>query len=1254
MISRLQEAKRNGVRSSRSIFCLLVLSLVIVVGAITPSEALAYETPAGYNDHDYQKIVAFLEQKDETGVKNGQKLADDYAPENPPTWGTDKWGNNNIVWNNDDPANRQLGRIILGGRDLVGEIDLSGCAALVEVSFFGNRISKANFSNCLLLSSINCSNNRLTSLALSGLANLAKLYCGGNQLTELSLQDCLALKELGCYQNQLAKLDLSALFASLVELNCYNNDLTELKIANFGVLEDLNCRGNRLTSLDLTGCNDLSEVDCSENRLTKLYVNHLPKLINLQAWNNQLTSLDVTGLSDLSILDCHENRLTELKLTGLRSLNYLGCSDNKLTELDLADLRSVQFFDCHDNYLSFKSLPKELPVAGGIYRYAPQREIPIGDSGEIFVGTIIDFSEEFTIGTKFTWMETWDDEELTPTTAEGGRFSFGEEFLWYEIKGVLTNPAFPELTLSTVNITISGPEWPSISQDPQSQAVRLGERASFQIAVESPTDGGVLSYQWEERSLSGTWAKISGATARTYQTPPTTASDQGKRFRCVVTNTYRGFQTEATSSSATLNILGAPVISSHPITQTVRLGGTARFIVEAEIPETGTLSYQWQTRKHDEETTLPWVDLAGANTSSYELSGTKLADEEAQFRCLVSVTVSGEKLVTASKSARLYLVLDPEITLQPKNQTVKQGEDAAFLVDAEPVGGGVLGFKWQVKALGGEWADLAGETSDPDLGIGPVSAADQGKQYRCRVYTERNDVLSPGIFSEPATLTVVTEPVISKDLENVYVKSGDVASFTVTASSPCAGTLSYQWQSRLGTSEWKDLSGAQTATYQTGAAKIGDSGREYRCILKNSKDGIESDLLISKIAVLTIVQEPTITKQPESTTIKLGAKVTFTVAATSPDGGSLSYQWQFKKGEGAWTTINEATAASFEIATAISEDNGKQYRCLVANVLSGVSSHQIQSAPTVLTVVQEPTITKQPENQTVRRGGQATFTVLATSSDEGTLSYQWQVKNSDGIWADLEGAQSKSYVLAAVLAEQSGKEFRVMVFNSKNGVKSTGINSASASLTVVKEARITSQPQSQSAILGSTVTFRITAVAADQGTLHYQWQTRLGESSWTDLQGAVQTSYTTPSVSPDDAGRKYRCAVTNSLNSVSADQVFSEGATLTIAEYALSILQPFNGGALEINNGSLVIAVLNGDLDGITIMISLDDAPAVEAPLSGSNIYYLLPAFLEPGEHHLAITAKNGESQVAKAEILFTWDNYRKGFGFGRFSFEEE
>ena len=259
-----------------------VLLVLVMLGSAMPMQLAAeamtppttrYATPDGYNDHDYQKMVAFFEQTDENGVRNGEKLSEDYDPTDPETW----WEYDGdycrgiVEWTT-VAGEYRLYNIFFGGigndalpLELVGFLDVSGCTALTEV-------------RCKSWGDI-----QLTGLDVSGCTSLVKLYCLENKLTELDVSGCAALEVLDCSWTLLTELDVSGCAA----------------------LEALECRGNWLTELDVSAKTELYDLDCS--------LNHL------------LTELDVSGCAALEILDCYGNDLTELDVSECAALEVLDC-----------------------------------------------------------------------------------------------------------------------------------------------------------------------------------------------------------------------------------------------------------------------------------------------------------------------------------------------------------------------------------------------------------------------------------------------------------------------------------------------------------------------------------------------------------------------------------------------------------------------------------------------------------------------------------------------------------------------------------------------------------------------------------------------------------------------------------------------------------------------------------------------------------------------------------------------------------------
>jgi beta-galactosidase len=84
-----------------------------------------------------------------------------------------------------------------------------------------------------------------------------------------------------------------------------------------------------------------------------------------------------------------------------------------------------------------------------------------------------------------------------------------------------------------------------------------------------------------------------------------------------------------------------------------------------------------------------------------------------------------------------------------------------------------------------------------------------------------------------------------------------------------------------------------------------------------------------------------------------------------------------------------------------------------------------------------PTITTQPQNQSVAQGQAATFTVVATGTPP--LNYQW-MENGMAI----SGATSASYITPPTTPTDNNAQFAVVVSNGSGSV-----TSSSATLTVL-------------------------------------------------------------------------------------------------------------------------------------------------------------------------------------------------------------
>jgi hypothetical protein len=90
---------------------------------------------------------------------------------------------------------------------------------------------------------------------------------------------------------------------------------------------------------------------------------------------------------------------------------------------------------------------------------------------------------------------------------------------------VVSNSA-GSVTSNAAILTVNNP--PAVITQPVNQTVVAGQAATFSV---TGTGTAPLSYQWRKNG-----ANVSGATASTYTTPATTASDSGAQFTVVISN----------------------------------------------------------------------------------------------------------------------------------------------------------------------------------------------------------------------------------------------------------------------------------------------------------------------------------------------------------------------------------------------------------------------------------------------------------------------------------------------------------------------------------------------------------------------------------------------------------------------------------------------------------------------------------------------------------------------------------------------
>jgi hypothetical protein len=169
-----------------------------------------------------------------------------------------------------------------------------------------------------------------------------------------------------------------------------------------------------------------------------------------------------------------------------------------------------------------------------------------------------------------------------------------------------------------------------------------------------------------------------------------------------------------------------------------------------------------------------------------------------------------------------------------------------------------------------------------------------------------------------------------------------------------------------------------------------------------------------------------------------------------------------------------------------------------------------------------PSVVVNPQSETVIASQTASFS--ASGSGRPLPAVQWQ-RSVDGgsTWNNIAGATSLTYSLTSVPLSDNGFEFRA-VFTNGGGSATT----SAATLTVnpAIPPAVTSQPSSQSVLVGTSVTFG--AAASGQPPPMVQWQQSTNDgSTWSSISGATSTTYAISNVPSSDNGDQFRAVFVN-------------------------------------------------------------------------------------------------------------------------------
>ncbi len=541
------------------------------------------------------------------------------------------------------------------------------------------------------------------------------------------------------------------------------------------------------------------------------------------------------------------------------------------------------------------------------------------------------------------------------------------------------------------------------------------------------------------------------------------------------------------SSSASLVLSAAPIITSNPANKIRRAGVTTRFGVT--VTGATPLVYAWVHAHGGVSDTLR-KDTTSALTASLTTEALSASDT-GSYLAVVSNSVNSASSTAASLSV---------ITTEPIDVLANAASPVNF--STAVVGAGPFTYKW-VHVHGVSTDTISGATSST-LNLASIAGSDTGS-YKA--------VVSNAVAN--ATSTSATLSVITSQPQNVAGVLGSPSSFGVTAVG--TGPFTYKWVHTHGVTV-DTVSGATQDTLTLASVAVTDTG-SYKSVVSNAvATGVSAS------AILTLNSPPVITSNVPGKIRRAGNNVKFGVSITSALT-PVTYAWVHNHGGTADTLARDVLSALTDTLTldsVIAADTGS-----FSVVLTSAGGRAVSDSATL------SVITTEPQNVVANAGSPVNYSVTVVGS--GPFTYKWV--HTHGVSTDtLSGATSSTLNLSSVSVSDTGS-YKAVVSNSVANATST-----SATLVLNAPPVITSNVPGKIRRLGNSTKFGVT-ITSGLTPVVYAWVHNHGGTADTltrDTLSVLTDSLSLNSIAVTDTG-SYSVVVTSP-----AGRVVSDSATLSV------------------------------------------------------------------------------------------------------------
>lgn len=615
----------------------------------------------------------------------------------------------------------------------------------------------------------------------------------------------------------------------------------------------------------------------------------------------------------------------------------------------------------------------------------------------------------------------------------------------------------------------------------------VGSNITLSMTTTDPV-GVTSSYSWYKKS-GGSWSVLPNSNSKTISFPATVEMNGSIYFGLISNVNGIGRVCDTFTRDITVTVSEKPALPDVP--NYTYYGNST--LVSLIPPSSNDVVYYWQTQANGVQLT----DTAQHKTFTSESTlYLRSRGEVPPYLWSDALTVN----------VKVYSPLSAGSVAPSSSVFTSAATPVVFTNNVSASGGKVpYTFQWQSSVDGSSWSSIPGE----NISSYTISALLQTSWFHLKVTDSNgnsmnsNDVLITvpssvtGGTTSPATLTVTTG-VVSDSVLNVSGSGGGT------------GIYDYLWQSSVNGTDWLDLS--TTSTYTLPALTLTTRFRR-KMTDKNTKGVAYSVPSVVTVNFSGGTITPALTTIPSYTYPGTISNVLLPTGGT----GGYTYRWESSVDGGtSWIPISGADSINYTPSTLVrttsfrritkDQSNTEKSSNTIAITVT-LSGGEISAS---LSTIESGTLPGTIMNSSAASGG------------SGIYTYQWQSSVNSTVWSDINETNSTDYT-PLTLSQSTWFRRRVT-----DGINTEYSDTAAIAVTLSGGEISPSDILIKSGTSPGTISNSFNA-SGGSPVYNYQWEYSANGVTWTNISGAISTSYTPTTLNQT---MYYRRKVTDSNNNV--------------------------------------------------------------------------------------------------------------------------